>query len=32
VAHQANEFVPVDQFRRAGEILDRLIDRSCGPT
>jgi acetylornithine deacetylase len=31
VAHRANEFLPVDQFRRAGEILDRLIRRSCGP-
>jgi acetylornithine deacetylase len=31
VAHRANEFIPVDQFRRAGEILDRLIRRSCGP-
>lgn len=31
VAHRANEFLPVDQFSRAGEILDRLIRRSCGP-
>jgi acetylornithine deacetylase len=31
VAHRANEFLPADQFRRAGEILDRLIRRSCGP-
>jgi acetylornithine deacetylase len=30
VAHRANEFLPTDQFRRAGEILDRLIQRSCG--
>jgi acetylornithine deacetylase len=29
VAHQANEFLPADEFRRAGEILDRLIHRSC---
>jgi acetylornithine deacetylase len=29
VAHQANESMPVNQFRRAGEILDRLIHRSC---
>ena len=31
VAHRANEFIPVDQFHRAGDILDRLIRRSCGP-
>ena len=31
VAHRANEFLPADQFRRAGEILDQLILRSCGP-
>jgi acetylornithine deacetylase len=31
VAHRANEFIPADQFRRAGETLDRLILRSCGP-
>jgi acetylornithine deacetylase len=30
VAHQPNEFLPVDQFLRAGEILDGLILRSCG--
>jgi acetylornithine deacetylase len=30
VAHQANEYLPVEQFRRAGEILDRLIFRSGG--
>jgi acetylornithine deacetylase len=29
VAHKANEHLPVNQFRRAGEILDRLIRRSC---
>jgi acetylornithine deacetylase len=29
VAHQANEFLPADEFRRAGEVLDRLIVRSC---
>jgi acetylornithine deacetylase len=29
VAHQANEFLSADQFRRAGEILDGLIRRSC---
>jgi acetylornithine deacetylase len=30
VAHQANEFLPVAQFQRAGEILDDLIQRNCG--
>jgi acetylornithine deacetylase len=30
VAHQANEFLPANQFRRAGEILDVLIYRTCG--
>jgi acetylornithine deacetylase len=29
VAHQANEFLPVAEFRRAGEVLDGLIHRSC---
>jgi acetylornithine deacetylase len=29
VAHRANEWLPVDQFRRAGEVLDQLIDRCC---
>jgi acetylornithine deacetylase len=29
VAHQANEFLPAEQFRRAGEILDRLIRQTC---
>jgi len=29
VAHQANEFLPADQFRRAGKILDGLIRQSC---
>jgi acetylornithine deacetylase len=29
VAHQANEFLPVEQFRRAGEILDQLIRQTC---
>jgi acetylornithine deacetylase len=32
VAHQANEFLPAEQFRRAGEILDGLIRQSCGGT
>ncbi len=31
VAHQPNEFLPVDEFRRAGKLLDGLIRRSCGP-
>ncbi|MEP7176503.1 MAG: acetylornithine deacetylase [Gemmatimonadales bacterium] len=29
VAHRPNEFVPVAEFRRAGEVLDTLIHRSC---
>jgi acetylornithine deacetylase len=29
VAHRANEWLPVDQFRRGGEVLDQLIDRCC---
>jgi acetylornithine deacetylase len=29
VAHQPNEFLPVAEFRRAGEVLDGLIHRSC---
>jgi acetylornithine deacetylase len=29
VAHRPNEFLPVAEFRRAGEVLDELIDRSC---
>jgi len=29
VAHQPNEFLPVEEFRRAGEVLDGLIHRSC---
>jgi len=31
VAHRSNEFLPVGEFRRAGEVLDGLIRRSCGP-
>jgi acetylornithine deacetylase len=30
VAHQPNEFLPVEEFRRAGDVLDGLIHRSCG--
>lgn len=30
VAHKPNEFIPVDQFLRAGAILDRAIERWCG--
>jgi acetylornithine deacetylase len=30
VAHQPNESLPVAEFRRAGELLDGLIHRSCG--
>ena len=29
VAHQPNEFLPVEEFRRAGQLLDGLIHRSC---
>ncbi len=29
VAHQPNEFLPVGEFRRAGDVLDGLIHRSC---
>jgi acetylornithine deacetylase len=29
VAHQANEFLPVEEFVRAGGLLDGLIERSC---
>jgi acetylornithine deacetylase len=29
VAHQPNESLPVEEFRRAGEVLDGLIHRSC---
>lgn len=32
VAHQPNEFLPVAEFRRAGEVLDGLIHRSCART
>jgi acetylornithine deacetylase len=30
VAHRPNEFLPAAEFHRAGEVLDGLIDRSCG--
>ncbi len=30
VAHKPNEFVPKAELERAGEIIDRLIDRFCG--
>jgi acetylornithine deacetylase len=29
VAHKPNESIPVGEFRRAGELLDGLIKRSC---
>lgn len=29
VAHRPNEFLPVDQFHRAGEVIDGLVHRSC---
>ena len=30
VAHQTGEFVPVDELRRAEEILEQAITRFCG--
>ena len=30
VAHKPNEFMPKDEFRRAGELLDGLIHARCG--
>ena len=30
VAHRANEFLPKDEFERAGGVLDHLIERFCG--
>ncbi len=29
VAHRSNEFLPIDEFRRARTILERLVDRFC---
>jgi acetylornithine deacetylase len=29
VAHRPNEFIPIAEFRRAGELLDGLIRRCC---
>ena len=29
VAHRANEFMPAEEFRRAGDVLDGLIHRRC---
>jgi acetylornithine deacetylase len=29
VAHRPNEFVPVVEFRRAGELLDDIVRRRC---
>lgn len=29
VAHRSNEFLPIAEFRRAGEVLDRMIVRRC---
>ena len=29
VAHRANEWLPVSEFRRAGEVLDQVIQRTC---
>ncbi len=29
VAHRPNEFMPADELRRAGEVLDGLVYRRC---
>jgi acetylornithine deacetylase len=29
VAHRPNEFVPIAELERAGEVLDALIHRRC---
>jgi acetylornithine deacetylase len=29
VAHRPNEFMPADEFRRAGGLLDALVRRRC---
>ena len=29
VAHRPNEYLPLDQFHRAGQLLDRVIARCC---
>ena len=29
VAHKPNEFVPIDEFTRAGEVLEHLVGRFC---
>jgi acetylornithine deacetylase len=29
VAHRPNEFVPIAEFRRAGELLEELVQQSC---
>jgi acetylornithine deacetylase len=31
VAHRANEFLPIAEFERAGELLDHIIRRRCLP-
>lgn len=30
VAHRANEYLPADEFARAGEVLERVVRRACG--
>jgi acetylornithine deacetylase len=30
VAHQPNECVPIEEFRRAGDVLDGLVRQRCG--
>ncbi len=29
VAHRPNEFVPIDEFTRARDVLQRVIDQRC---
>jgi acetylornithine deacetylase/succinyl-diaminopimelate desuccinylase-like protein len=29
VAHRPNEFVPIEEFGRAGEVVDELIQQFC---
>ena len=30
VAHKPNEFMPIDEFERGGELLDRVVREYCG--
>ena len=29
VAHKPNEWMPIDEFRRGGELLTRVVHRAC---